>query len=65
MQVRVLNASTPGEIDTAFVALAERRPGALLVGGDPFFMLRRQDIITRAAGSSRSIRFASSPSPAD
>jgi putative ABC transport system substrate-binding protein len=51
VEVRVLNASTPGEIDAAFAALAERRPGALLVGGDPFFMLRRQDIITHVARS--------------
>ena len=51
MQVRVLNASTPHEIDAAFAALAERRPGALLVGGDPFFMLRRQDIIMHVARS--------------
>jgi putative ABC transport system substrate-binding protein len=51
MELRVFHASTPGEIDAAFAALAERRPGALLVGGDPFFMLRRQDIITHVARS--------------
>ena len=43
-------ASTPGEIDTAFATLAERRFGALLVHADAFFSEeRRQQIITLAA----------------
>jgi putative ABC transport system substrate-binding protein len=49
LQVRVLNATTAGELDAAFAALSERRPDALLIGGDPFFVDRRQDIVARIA----------------
>ena len=48
-QLLVLNASTPSEIDTAFATLRQRRAGALLVGGDPFFTSRRQQIVALAA----------------
>ncbi len=43
LQVRVLNATTPAELDDAFAALTERRPDALLIGGDPFFFNQRAD----------------------
>ena len=49
LQVRMLNATTPGELNAAFAALGERRPDALLIGGDPFFMIQRQDIVARVA----------------
>jgi len=45
----VLNASSPGEIDTAFATLRQRGVGALLVGADPFFTSRRQQIVALAA----------------
>jgi ABC-type uncharacterized transport system substrate-binding protein len=48
-QLFVLNASTPSEIDTAFATLRQRRAGALLVGGTPFFSSRRQQIVALAA----------------
>ena len=48
-QLLVLNASTPSEIDTAFATLRQRRAGALLVGSDPFFTGRRQQIVALAA----------------
>ena len=48
-QLLVLNASTPSEIDTAFATLRQRRADALLVGGDPFFTSRRQQIVALAA----------------
>jgi putative ABC transport system substrate-binding protein len=48
-QLLVVNASAPSEIDTAFAALRQARPGALLVSGDPFFSSRRQQIVTLAA----------------
>ena len=44
-QLLILNASTPSEINTAFATLRQRRAGALLVGGDPFFTSRRQQIV--------------------
>jgi putative ABC transport system substrate-binding protein len=48
-QLPVLNASTPSEIDTAFATLRQRRAGALLVSGDPFYTSRRQQIVALAA----------------
>jgi putative ABC transport system substrate-binding protein len=45
LQLLVLNASSPSEINAAFVTLRHRRAGALLVGGDPFFTSRRQQIV--------------------
>ncbi len=45
----MFNASTPNEIETAFIALADRRPDALLVGTDPFLLNRRDDIVARTA----------------
>jgi putative ABC transport system substrate-binding protein len=44
-QLLVLNASTPSEINMAFATLRQRRAAALLVGGDPFFTSRRQQIV--------------------
>jgi putative ABC transport system substrate-binding protein len=41
LQVQEVNASTSGEIDTAFASLARERPDALFVGGDAFFTSRR------------------------
>jgi putative ABC transport system substrate-binding protein len=40
-QVRVLRASTSGEIDEAFATFARERIDALFVGPDPFFNSRR------------------------
>ena len=48
-RIEVMNASSELEIDTAFVTLAERNIGALLVGADPFFNNRRDLIISLAA----------------
>ena len=41
VQIRVFNASTITEIDTAFAALASERPDALFISGGPFFFSRR------------------------
>ena len=49
--LRMLSASTPGELDAAFVSLAGQRPDALLVGTDPFYMTRREDIVRLVARS--------------
>jgi putative tryptophan/tyrosine transport system substrate-binding protein len=48
-ELRVLRASSDLEIDAAFAALALTRPGALLVGIDPFFTSRRHQFATNAA----------------
>ena len=49
LQLLVLNASTPREINTAFAILRQRRADALLVGSDPFLSSRRQQIVALAA----------------
>jgi putative tryptophan/tyrosine transport system substrate-binding protein len=51
LQLRMLNASTPDEIEAAFASFAGQRPDALLVGGDPFYTSRREDIVRLAARS--------------
>jgi ABC-type uncharacterized transport system substrate-binding protein len=48
-QLLALNASTPGEIETAFATLREQRAGALLAYGDAFLGARRQQIVALAA----------------
>src|SRR6516164_3559317 len=49
LQLVVLTAASGGEIDTAFAAMVQNRVGALLVGSDPFFRNRREQIIALAA----------------
>jgi putative tryptophan/tyrosine transport system substrate-binding protein len=49
LQLVVLTATTAGDIDTAFTAMVQNRVGALLVGSDPFFANRREQIIALAA----------------
>ena len=44
----VLNASSEAEFDTAFVEFSRQRIGALLVGRDPFFHTRRDQIVALA-----------------
>ncbi len=48
-QIDIFRASTESEIDVAFNDLAQRRDSALLVADDPFFGLRRDQIVTSAA----------------
>jgi ABC-type uncharacterized transport system substrate-binding protein len=50
LQINVLNASTGGEIDTAFATLERERPDALIVGGDPILLGRRDQVVPLAAG---------------
>jgi putative tryptophan/tyrosine transport system substrate-binding protein len=45
----ILQASKPGEIETAFDSLAQTRPDALLVGPGPFLDSHRDLLIARAA----------------
>jgi putative tryptophan/tyrosine transport system substrate-binding protein len=48
-RLQLFNAGNEGEIDTAFAKVAQARAGALLVGADPLFMSRRQQIVALAA----------------
>jgi putative ABC transport system substrate-binding protein len=48
-EVVIFNASSDVEIETAFANIVRARPGALLVGADPFFNSRRGLIVALAA----------------
>jgi putative tryptophan/tyrosine transport system substrate-binding protein len=48
MQIQILNASTIGEIDTAFASLEHERPDALFVAPDGFFASRGVQFATLA-----------------
>lgn len=48
-QFQMLQASVAADIEIAFAALAERRVDALMVGADPFFTSRRDQIVALAA----------------
>ena len=48
-QIDVFSCSTIGEIDTAFVSLAQRQTDALVVGVDTLFLNRRVQVATLAA----------------
>jgi putative tryptophan/tyrosine transport system substrate-binding protein len=45
----VLNAGDPSEIDAAFTTIVQQQTGALLVGGDVFYISRTGQLITLAA----------------
>jgi len=49
LQIHVLNASTEGEINTAFANLAQLRAGALLVGTGELFRRRPEQLAALAA----------------
>jgi putative ABC transport system substrate-binding protein len=49
LELQVVSAGTPEEIDSAFAAFAQQRPDALLIGSDPFFVIRREQLVAAAA----------------
>jgi putative tryptophan/tyrosine transport system substrate-binding protein len=49
LQLHVLQASTANDIDAAFATVVELRAGALVVGADPLFTSRTEQIIALAA----------------
>lgn len=48
VQVRLVEARRPEELDAAFAALARQRPDALLVNADPMYDSQRQRIVEHA-----------------
>jgi putative tryptophan/tyrosine transport system substrate-binding protein len=49
LELHILNASTESEISAALASLDQLRAGALLVGTDPFFFSRREQILAEVA----------------
>jgi len=49
VQLPILKAGTEGEIDAAFVSLVELHAGALVVGADPFFGSRSEQLVVLAS----------------
>ena len=46
--LRVLHASTESDLDTVFATLPQLRVGALVIGSDPFFNSRVEQLVTLA-----------------
>src|SRR6266516_7477297 len=46
LQLHVLHASTERDFDTVFATLAQMRAGALVIGNDPFFNSRSEQLAT-------------------
>ena len=49
VQLPILKASTESEIDAAFATLVNLHADALIVGGDPFFTGRREQLVALAS----------------
>jgi putative tryptophan/tyrosine transport system substrate-binding protein len=49
VELPILKAATASEIDAAFASLVELHAGALLIGPDPFFNDRREQLVALAA----------------
>jgi putative tryptophan/tyrosine transport system substrate-binding protein len=49
VQLAILKAGTESEIDAAFATLVQRQAGALVVGADPFFNSRREQLVALAS----------------
>jgi putative tryptophan/tyrosine transport system substrate-binding protein len=49
VQLHIVEASSEGDLETAFASLATLHAGALVVGADPFFNARRLQIVGLAA----------------
>jgi putative ABC transport system substrate-binding protein len=49
VQLKILNASTESEIDAAFADLANLQVDALVIGDDPFFVARQNQLVALAS----------------
>ncbi len=49
VQLPILKAVSEGEIDAAFATLVERQVGAFVIGPDPFFYSRREQLVALAS----------------
>src|SRR5262252_2795965 len=49
LKLVIMNASTGREIDAAFATFAQQQVGAVVIGSNPFFVARREQIISLAA----------------
>jgi len=49
VQLQILKAGAEGEIDTTFASLVEQHADALVVGDDPFFFSRREQLVALAS----------------
>jgi putative ABC transport system substrate-binding protein len=48
LQIHVLHASTDRDFDTVFTSLRQLRASALVIGNDPFFISRSEQLATLA-----------------
>ena len=48
-QIRLLHASSESDIDAAFASIVQQRAAGLLIGADPFFDSRRNQLVALAA----------------
>ena len=63
LQIRVLEASTRGEIEAAFATLVRERPDALFVAGDAFFNSRRLQLALLATRHAIPVSYGSRDYP--
>ena len=49
LKLVVINASAEREIDAAFATFAQQQVGAVVIASDPFFLTRREQIVSLAA----------------